>query len=73
MATTDSLRGARCAPGAPRLGDAEQRALMGGIASWGTDGASLERRLKVNDFKTALALVNQIGALAEAEGHHPDL
>lgn len=25
------------------------------------------------DFKTALAFVNRTGAVAEAEGHHPDL
>jgi 4a-hydroxytetrahydrobiopterin dehydratase len=25
------------------------------------------------DFKTALAFVNRVGAVAEAEGHHPDL
>ena len=26
-----------------------------------------------SDFKTALAFVNRAGAVAEAEGHHPDL
>ena len=25
------------------------------------------------DFKTALAFVNRVGAIAEAEGHHPDI
>lgn len=25
------------------------------------------------DFKTALDFVNQVGAIAEQEGHHPDL
>jgi 4a-hydroxytetrahydrobiopterin dehydratase len=25
------------------------------------------------DFKTALDFVNEVGAMAEAEGHHPDL
>ena len=33
----------------------------------------LERTIKFPDFVTALAYVNRIGALAEAEGHHPDL
>jgi 4a-hydroxytetrahydrobiopterin dehydratase len=33
----------------------------------------LERVFKFPDFVTALAFVNQIGAIAEAEGHHPDL
>ncbi len=25
------------------------------------------------DFKTALAFVNKVGDIAEAEGHHPDI
>jgi 4a-hydroxytetrahydrobiopterin dehydratase len=33
----------------------------------------LERRIKVPDFAASLALANEIGALAEREGHHPDL
>ena len=33
----------------------------------------LEREFKFKDFKEALAATNQIGALAEEEGHHPDL
>jgi 4a-hydroxytetrahydrobiopterin dehydratase len=33
----------------------------------------LERVFKFPDFKAALEMVNRIGAIAEAEGHHPDL
>ena len=33
----------------------------------------LERVFKLKDFVTALAFVNRIGDIAEAEGHHPDL
>ena len=33
----------------------------------------LERVFKFPDFARALAMVNRIGAIAEAEGHHPDL
>jgi 4a-hydroxytetrahydrobiopterin dehydratase len=33
----------------------------------------LEREIKFPDFVTALAFVNRIGAIAEAEGHHPDI
>ncbi len=43
-------------------------------ADWAIDGtASMQRRLEVQDFKAALALVNRIGAAAEEENHHPDL
>ena len=33
----------------------------------------LEKRYKFRDFVHALAFVNKIGAVAEEEGHHPDL
>jgi 4a-hydroxytetrahydrobiopterin dehydratase len=33
----------------------------------------LEREFKFKNFVDALAFVNKVGALAEAEGHHPDL
>lgn len=33
----------------------------------------LHRELKLKDFAESLALANRIGAIAEAEGHHPDL
>lgn len=33
----------------------------------------LKRKLTFPDFTSALAYVNQVGALAEEEGHHPDL
>ena len=33
----------------------------------------LERLYTFKDFAQALAYVNKVGAVAEAEGHHPDL
>ena len=33
----------------------------------------LERLYTFKDFTQALAFVNKVGAVAEAEGHHPDL
>jgi 4a-hydroxytetrahydrobiopterin dehydratase len=35
------------------------------------DGA-LEREFRFRDFAEALAFVNRVGELAEAENHHPD-
>jgi 4a-hydroxytetrahydrobiopterin dehydratase len=37
------------------------------------DGHHLEKTFRTVDFKTALEFVNRIGAVAEQEGHHPDL
>ena len=36
------------------------------------DGA-LEREFEFKDFAEALAFLNRVGALAEAENHHPDI
>jgi 4a-hydroxytetrahydrobiopterin dehydratase len=33
----------------------------------------LERHYTFKDFAQALAFANKVGAVAEAEGHHPDL
>ena len=33
----------------------------------------LTRTYKFPDFKTALAFVNRVGAVAEEQGHHPDI
>lgn len=36
-------------------------------------GHHLEKEYAFPDFVTALAFVNRVGAVAEEEGHHPDL
>src|SRR5258707_12576602 len=33
----------------------------------------IERTFRLHDFREALAFVQQIGELAETEGHHPDI
>ncbi len=45
------------------------------VPTWSqtTDGLSIERVFHFNDFKTGLAFVNNIGEIAESEGHHPDI
>ena len=37
------------------------------------DEHHLVRTYKFPDFKSALAFVNRVGALAEEQGHHPDI
>ncbi len=45
------------------------------IPSWdiSLDAQSIFRRYGFKNFKEALAFVNKVGALAESEGHHPDI
>ena len=33
----------------------------------------IEKDFAFPDFKTALEFVNKVGAIAEAQGHHPDM
>ncbi len=37
------------------------------------DGHHLKRRFKFKNFAEALVFVNRVGAIAEREGHHPDI
>ncbi len=41
---------------------------------WKVPGArQLEKSFKFPDFKTALDFTNRVGAIAEEQGHHPDI
>jgi 4a-hydroxytetrahydrobiopterin dehydratase len=37
------------------------------------EGVCIERTFRFGTFREALAFVDDVGALAEAEGHHPDI
>jgi 4a-hydroxytetrahydrobiopterin dehydratase len=36
-------------------------------------GIKIHRKYSFGDFVSSLEFVNKLGALAEAEGHHPDI
>lgn len=40
---------------------------------WDEIDDALERTFEFRDFVEALAFVNRVGELAEAENHHPDI
>jgi 4a-hydroxytetrahydrobiopterin dehydratase len=40
---------------------------------WTEVDDALERTFELENFVDALAFVNRVGELAEAEGHHPDI
>lgn len=37
------------------------------------DEKKIERKFKFDDFAQALSFVNDVGEIAEAKGHHPDI
>jgi 4a-hydroxytetrahydrobiopterin dehydratase len=66
-----------CRPDAPKLTAEEIAALLPSVPGWGVvevEGVPrLVRLIKFKDFGEALAFTNRLGALAEAEDHHPAL
>lgn len=63
-----------CRGGTPPLRGEELTRLEQQLPAWKTvDGHHLRREYRFPDFATALAFVNRIGAIAEHEGHHPDI
>ena len=63
-----------CRKNTPPLSTAEKQSLQAELKGWSIiDDHHLERVFPFSDFATALAWVNRVGALAEAEGHHPDI
>lgn len=66
-----------CRADAPRLGAEEIAALSKTLPEWEValldDIPQLKRVYQFADFRGALDFANQVGALAESEGHHPAL
>src|ERR1700730_14873401 len=64
-----------CRGGFPPLEAAGAKEFLSQAPSWTLmdDAHRIERTFRFLDFKGAIAFVNKIGELAEAEGHHPDL
>lgn len=63
-----------CSGAVPILTEEEMAPLLIQVPLWQlVDFHHLSRTIKFADFVTALAAVNRIGALAESQGHHPDL
>ena len=64
-----------CRVGAPTATEDEIASYRQELPEWQVverDGIKrLERAFKFPDFASALAFTNRVGALAEAEGHHP--
>jgi 4a-hydroxytetrahydrobiopterin dehydratase len=67
----------RCVPcrgGVPPLNPGEIATFQRQVPDWQpVDNHHLSKTYKFPDFVTALAFVNRVGAIAEQEGHHPDI
>lgn len=63
-----------CEDGAPPMSPSEAREKIKDVENWTlVDASRLEKIFTFKDFKEALDFVNKVGAIAEAEGHHPNI
>ena len=56
-----------------KLTGEDLRRHAGGRPDWRVRDDRLSKTFLFPDFKSALAFVNRVGAVAEEQGHHPDL
>lgn len=59
----------------PPLTFEQAKDIMEHVPGWvlSQDGKSISRTIRFTNFMTALDFANEIGKIAEEEGHHPDL
>ena len=72
-----SLAGKTCVPcrgGVPALKGDDLKPLQKEVPQWSiVNEHHLTRTFTFPDFKQALDFVNRVGAVAEEQGHHPDI
>lgn len=63
-----------CRGNVPPLGDDRVSELLEELDGWSIEqGFHLTKTFRFPDFAQALAAVNRVGAMAEEQGHHPDI
>ena len=63
-----------CQGGVPALKGKSIQQFLAQLEGWSViDEHHLTKTYEFSDFMQALAFVNRVGAMAEAEGHHPDV
>jgi 4a-hydroxytetrahydrobiopterin dehydratase len=75
---TEALTEKVCTPcrgGIPPLTQSEAERFHGEVPQWELrdDARRIERTFQFRNFRQALTFVQQVGELAEEQGHHPDI
>ena len=55
------------------LDDAAIASALEGLPTWERDGASIVRSAKLPGFEAAIAVVDEVAAIAQTQDHHPDI
>jgi 4a-hydroxytetrahydrobiopterin dehydratase len=75
--TIEALAEKKCVPcegGTPPLTEQQAESLLAQLKEgWELQEGKLARQFKFRDFREAMAFVNKVAEIAEAEGHHPDI
>lgn len=76
--TAEQLTRKTCAPcegGIPPLSEKEAKDLVAEVEGWtlSPDGKLIRREWTSKNFMAAIEFFNKVAALAEVDGHHPDL
>ena len=74
-ATLEQQHCTPCREGVAPLDEAAARTFLADLPDWllAEDAKRISRNFRFKNFAQALAFVNEVGAIAEAEGHHPDI
>ena len=73
--TQCDLTSKRCVPcegGVPKLTASEIEAFSQQVSGWVARDEKLHKTFTFKDFLQAMAFINAMAEVAEAEGHHPD-
>ncbi len=63
-----------CRGGVPPMSGRELASYLDQVSGWTVIGEHhLQKEFKFPNFVKALAFVNRVGAVAEEQGHHPDI
>jgi 4a-hydroxytetrahydrobiopterin dehydratase len=62
-----------CKVGIPPMKDDLANQMLFETPGWVRDGNLIKRDFTFKDFKESMAFINKVAALAESEGHHPDI
>ena len=74
MSDLADLQCVPCKGGVPPLPGAEIEKLLEQLEGWqAVNEHHLQKTYPFKDFRESLEFVNRVGALAEQQGHHPDI
>lgn len=75
MSDLKSLKCTACQGGEPTLKGKELKSYMSQVAGWQlyANDTKIKKEFEFENFSKAIEFINKVAALAEEEGHHPNI